>query len=165
MRVKRSVFIISVVILSLAVGQPLAGGTQHKHKSKAKHPTATKAAAAHYVAIVGPSNVTITNVNGEIKADGRTLSGTELASQLNPAVRALTTLSEKLTTYRWPRKSQRDVRSLVSDLGSLMDAMSTAGTVNALNASQWLTTLGSDERATATASNLVRHDLGLPTAT
>jgi hypothetical protein len=118
--------------------------------------------AAKFLAIIGPVNKADATFVAQVKDLGNDPASAQVETAAVPFIAALKKMEAELLAVRWPATAEPDVRSMVSDTGTVIGDLYGLGAANVLSASQIETQLVRDEAQLSTASHLVRSDLGLP---
>jgi hypothetical protein len=81
---------------------------------------------------------------------------------MDPLITAAQKYETQLTDMNWPATMTSDAHALVTQIGALVGVMQTVGTQNAVSINSWDSQFESAGQATNSATNILRHDLGLP---
>ncbi len=145
-KMRRSVALLSVLLLMAACGSGTkAAGTVSTTAAPAPTTTSTTAAPINYgqkyLAVIGP-------FDNEMHA----ITSTYTPTQLQGVANDLTMVEGSLLAVSWPGQTETDVKTLITDIGTLAGAV-------AIDEPAQVTTA---DGAVSAASATVRHDLGLP---
>lgn len=88
----------------------------------------------------------------------------EVGAASGPMVAALRHMQAVLADTAWPSKAAPDARTLDLDVGPLLGDLDSVGEQRASSMSAWLQQFSRDGETVKSAADLLRHDLGLPSA-
>jgi hypothetical protein len=128
--------------------------------------TMTKAQAAQaYLSAVGPANAALKQFEKKAGGWNDSTTASEVQAAADPVVKAARQYQQGVIALaRSYPPAAADLKALVTADAPFVADLSTASTLNALNASSWVQQLARDANNATTAANIVRSDLGLPPA-
>jgi hypothetical protein len=128
-------------------------------------PTITvKTAGQQYVNLVNPVNAAISAFRTKANGWSNSTTSAQAEADAQPLISALQNLQNGLLHDQWPAAAGTDVKAVVQAIAPVTGDLEGLASVNLLNASSWSTTFQRDEASMGTAANVVRSDLGLPSA-
>ncbi len=156
----------------LVVGIAACGGTAAPSTGGAATPPASptptnltlKAAAAAYLADVGPDNVAGAKFSAVAATWTNSTTDAQAEAAAQPLLAADSVFEHQLEDTNWPGSAEADARALAGAMAQIDASLETLSAVNFLNAGTWEQGFASAEAASLVDANEVRHDLGLPPA-
>jgi hypothetical protein len=116
------------------------------------------------LAITAPLNTAITAMLQAYKSLPSNATGPQVEQVSQPAIAAIAAAQSQLLAVSWPTAANSDIRTLVTDMGTVHADLLSWSAVTSMTASNLGTKLTQDIDTTSTQAKVVRADLGLPTS-
>jgi hypothetical protein len=82
-------------------------------------------------------------------------------TDLDPLITECKKYQTQLTNMNWPASMTADAHALITQIGALVGVMEAIGSQNAFSVNSWVSQFESAGQAAHSATNILRHDLGL----
>lgn len=89
-------------------------------------------------------------------------TGPQVLTVLDPLISAAQKYETQLTGIAWPPSIVGDAHALITQIGSLVGVMQSVSSQNAFSVNTWVSQFESAGQSAHSATNILRHDLGLP---
>lgn len=89
-------------------------------------------------------------------------TGPQVLTVLDPLISAAQKYEMQLTNIPWPPSIVGDAHALITQIGALVGVMESVSSQNAFSVNTWVSQFESAAQSAHSATNILRHDLGLP---
>ncbi|MFZ0171464.1 MAG: hypothetical protein WAL04_07255 [Acidimicrobiales bacterium] len=161
------VAVVATICCALAgCGKTVA--TKTSTSSTTSTPTSTtspaKSAAAVYVAAATKVDAALNTFDSSVDNWPSSETGARAQPSAQRAIDALKAFMASLENYEWPLGASSDILTLISAAGTLVGDLEGLAYVKLISSSSWASEFSNDVQSVSLDSNIVRHDLGLRSA-
>lgn len=148
-------------LVIFAVLAPVAGPTRPTTTPTSTAPS-TAVAAQTYVEFVTPVNSAFDRFASEAARWNSRTTAAQAESNARPSISALGDLEQQLLDTTWPTSARHDIKTLASDVASVVGDLQGIASLNLTDATSWKAHFARDVASLKTSDAAVRRDLGLP---
>jgi hypothetical protein len=125
--------------------------------------TSRHAAARQYLSDIAPYTSATSVFAKDANSWGNSTTVSTMGKEAAPVIAALRGMQRDFLKQKWPKNTRADIRALYSSIGPVIGDFESISSLTPGTLSTWEGQVSRDGAITASASNLVRSDLGLPT--
>jgi hypothetical protein len=156
-------FVAALGVSAILTG--CAGGFTHHTAAKAPAPTRAPEAvslAAIRGQFVGYETALEKAPTSGLASLPSNATGPQILARFQPLIAAAQKFEAELTGMAWPAAIGGDAHNLITQVASEVGVLQGVAAQNILSVDTWISQLDAADAATNAATNVVRHDLGLP---